>query len=111
MTVESDNNESAPPEKLLIDNTSDFQFHAAYLTYSDTFDKTENLEIKNQLNLSIKALKDNQIDYPTFYRNISQYRAEASSQHPYRRTLIRTQRKREWRQKAQKRERNKRHKK
>jgi len=65
MTVESDNNESAPPEKLLIDNTSDFQFHAAYLTYSDTFDKTENLEIKNQLNLSIKALKDNHKPVPS----------------------------------------------
>jgi uncharacterized protein YdiU (UPF0061 family) len=111
MTEESNNDESTPPEKLLIDNPSDFQFHAAYITYSNTFDKTANPEMKEQLNQSITALQQNQIDYPTFYKNISHYRAEASPQHHYRRTLIRTQRKREWRQKAQKRERNKRHKK
>jgi hypothetical protein len=46
MTEESSNNESTSPEKLLIDNPSDFQFHAAYLTYSDTYDKTANPENK-----------------------------------------------------------------
>ncbi|MDH5782954.1 MAG: hypothetical protein OEZ35_04735 [Candidatus Bathyarchaeota archaeon] len=111
MTVESNNNESTPPEKLLVDNPSDFQFHAAYLAYSDTFDKTDNPEIKKQLNQNITSLQQNHIDYPTFYKNMNQYRAEASPQHRYCRTLIRTQRKREWRRKAQKRERNKRHKK
>jgi len=111
MIEESDNNESASPEKLLIDNPSDFQFHAAYLTYSDTYDKTTNPEIREQLNQNITALKQNQIDYSTFYKNINQYRVEDSSQHRYGRAFIRIQRKREWRRKSQKRERNRRHKK
>jgi len=111
MTKESDNNESTSPEKLLIDNPSDFRFHAAYFTYSDIYDKTANPETKKQLNQNIMALQQNQIDYPTFYKNIDQYRTGEGSQYSYGRTLIKTQKKREWRRKMQKRERNKRHKK
>ena len=110
MIGESNNNESTSSEKLLIDNPSDFQFHAAYLTYSNTYDKTANPEIKKQLNKNIRALQQNQIDYSTFYRNISQYRTEDGSQHNYGRTLIKTQKKREWRRKTQKHERIERHK-
>ena len=110
MTEESDNKESASQEKLVIDNPSDFQFHAAYLTYSNTFDKTANSEIRKQLNQNIRALQQNQIDYATFYRNISQYRTEDGSQHIYGRTTIKTQKKREWRRKTQKHERIERHK-
>jgi hypothetical protein len=111
MIKESDNKELTSPEKLLIDNMSDFRFHAAYLTYSDIYDKTANLETRKQLNQNIMALQQNQIDYPTFYRNISQYRTEDGSQHNYGRTLIKTQRKREWRRKTQRHERIERHKK
>jgi len=111
MIKETNNNESASPEKLLIDNPSDFQFHAAYLAYSDTYDKTTNLETRIQLNQNITALRQNQIDYPTFYKNISQYRVEDGSQHRYGRAFIKIQRKREWRRNSQKRERNRRHKK
>jgi hypothetical protein len=111
MTEESDNNEPTPLEKLLIDKPSDFQFHAAYVTYSDTYDKTTNPETKKQLNQNIRALQQNQIDYPTFYKNISQYRTEDGSQHNYGRTLIKTQKKREWRRKMQKHERIERRKK
>ena len=111
MIKESDNNESTSPEKLLIDNSSDFQFHAAYLTYSNIYDKTTNPETKKQLNQNIRALQQNQIDYPTFYRNINQYRTEEGSQYNYSRTLIKTQKKREWRRKMQKHERIERHKK
>ena len=110
MTEES-NKELASPEKLLIDNLSDFRFHAAYLTYSDIYDKIANPETKKQLNQNIMALQQNQIDYPTFYKNIDQYRIVEGSQYSYGRTFIKTQKKREWRIKTQKRERNKRHKK
>jgi len=109
--TEEPSKEVASPEKLLIDNLSDFRFHAAYLTYSDTYDKTANPETKKQLNQNITALQQNQIDYPTFYKNIDQYRTGEGSQYSYNRTLIKTQKKREWRIKTQKRERNKRHKK
>jgi len=111
MTEEAGNKEPTPPEKLLIDNPSDFQFHAAYLTYSNTYDKTTNPEIKKLLNQNIMALQQNQIDYSTFYRSISQYRTGEESQHNYGRALIKTQRKREWRRKTQRHERIERHKK
>ncbi len=48
MTEESDNKESTSLEKLSIDNPSDFQFHAAYLTYSEIYEKTTNPEIRKQ---------------------------------------------------------------
>ncbi|MFP3985714.1 MAG: hypothetical protein ACLFU9_07120 [Candidatus Bathyarchaeia archaeon] len=108
MTEKSDCN-TVIPEKLLVDNPSDFQFHAAYLAYSEAYDQTGDPETKKQLNLHITALKQNQIDYPTFYQNINQYRE--TSPRNYGRTLIKTQRKREWRRKNQKQARNQRHKK
>ena len=111
MTEESSNNKPASPEKLLIDNPSDFQFHVAYTTYSNTFDKITSVEARKQLNQNIEALQKNQIDYQTFYRNISKYRTDMGSQHDYGRTLIKTQRKREWRRKTQRHERIERHKK
>jgi len=111
MTEETDNSEPTPIEKLLIDNPSDFQFHAAYLTYSNTYDKTTRPEIKKLLNQNIMALQQNQMDYSTFYRSISQYRTGEESQHNYGRAVIKTQRKREWRRKTQRHERIERHKK
>jgi hypothetical protein len=53
MTEETDNSEPTPVEKLLIDNPSDFQFHAAYLTYSNTYDKTTRPEIKKLRSFSV----------------------------------------------------------
>ncbi len=111
MIEKSDNNVSTSPEKLLIDNPSNFQFHAAYLAYSNTYDQTINPETKRQLNQNIIALQQNQIDYPTFYRNIDRYRIEDGSQHNYGRSLIKTQKKREWRRKTQRHERIERHRK
>jgi len=111
MTEESDKTESALPEKLLIDNPSDFQFHAAYLAYSDAFEKSSSPEAKKQLNLNISGLQQGQMDYSTFYRNIDQYRTGTGFQQNYGRTIIRTQKKREWRRTTQKQERIKRHKK
>jgi uncharacterized protein YdiU (UPF0061 family) len=111
MTNEPEKKESTPPEKLSIDNPLNFQFHAAYLTYSNIFDKVTNPENRKQLNQNITALQQNQIDYTTFYRNISQYRTDESSQHNYGRAIIKTQKKREWRRKTQRHERIERHKK
>jgi hypothetical protein len=110
MNEKPESAESASPEKLMIDNPSDFRFHAAYLTYSDIFDKMHDLENKKKLNESITALLQGQVDYPTFYRNISQYRGEGS-QYDYSRAVIKGQKKREWRRMTQKQERIQRHKK
>jgi hypothetical protein len=97
-------------EKLLIDNLSDFRFHAAYLTYSETWDKTSSLEAKTQLNAMITSLSRNEIDTETFYRQIGQYRG-TSSQEDYfgRKMRIETTRKKDWRKREAKSARESRH--
>ncbi len=107
----NDEEETTSPEKLLIDNPSNFQFHAAYIAYSEIYDKTTESKVRKDLNQNIEALKQDQIDYPTFYRNISQYRASTSPSQSQRRAPLKTQRKREWRRSTQKTERIRRHKK
>lgn len=112
MSEGAENNKPVSPEKLLIDNTSNFLFHAAYLSYSEAFDNTGSPEGRGQLNESILALQQDKIDYQTFYRNISQYRTEnGPGPRPYSRMMIKTQRKRDWRRQSQKHERIERHKK
>lgn len=111
MTEETKTKESPPPEKLLIDDPSNFQFHAAYLTYSNIFDNTTNPETKKLLNQNITALQQNQMDYPAFYESIDQFRGRETQQRSYGRFGIKTERKKEWRRKAQRHERIERHKK
>ena len=106
------NNPSTPKtEKLLIDNPSNFQFHAAYLVYSETFDKA-NEEAKKELNQNLEDLKSNKINYETFYLNISRHRKlEPMATRQGGRFIVATQRKKDWRMKTQKQKRIKRHKK
>jgi hypothetical protein len=109
MTAESDKNETALPEKLIIDDPMNFPFHAAYVVYAELFDSISNADDRADLNRNIEALKENKIDPETFYRNISHYR-KGPDQHRERFSL-QTQRKRDWRKKAQRQDRIKRHKK
>ncbi len=112
MTEEQPNktNETALIEKLLIDDPCKFQFHAAFMVYSETFDKTTDAEAKKQLNQHITDLKDNKIDLETFYLNISPHR-KLSPAPRQERFSMQTQRKRDWRMKTQRQERIRRHKK
>ena len=110
MTEESGINEAPPPEKLLFDDQMNFPFHAAYLVYSEAFDNVTSNDAKKELNGNIEALKQNKIDYETFYMNISKYRKQNSIPHQERFSL-QTQRKRDWRMKTQRQDRIKRHKK
>jgi hypothetical protein len=110
MTEEPNKNETSPPEKLLIDEPTNFLFHAAYMVYSELFDNATDPEAKADLNRNIEALKQNRIDCETFYRNIAHHRKMGQS--PYHdRFSLQTQRKRDWRKKAQRQDRIKRHKK
>lgn len=110
MIEEPKKNEIEEPEKLLIDEPNDFLFHAAYNTYSELFDSTDNSEAKLDLNKNIKSLKENKIDRSTFYLNITQHRNVGRNSHRGRFNLN-TQRKRDWRKKSQRQDRIKRHKK
>jgi hypothetical protein len=97
-------------EKLLIDDPSNFQFHAAYLVYSETFD-VSNEDVKKELNQNLEDLKENKIDAQTFYVNISRYRKLDQPMGRSGKFTVATQRKRDWRMKTQRSERIKRHKK
>ena len=104
------NKEDIVAPKLLIDKPSDFKFHAAYLAYSEAWDKTTSQEIKGKLNEIMESLSKNEIDYRDFYEKINQYRMGFSPESTRSRAFIETQRKREWRRKRAKSERNARHK-
>jgi len=99
------------PEKLLIDNPADFQFHAAYLAYSEAFDKRVEPKVRTELNKSSEALKRNEIDCPTFYRTVNQYRTTMGGEQGHTGLYLKTQRKKDWRRSTQKSERIRRHKK
>jgi hypothetical protein len=108
MTEEPNKNEA--PEKLLIDDPMNFPFHAAYVVYSELFDNINNADARADLNRNIEALKENRIDPETFYRNIAHHRKMSPDQH-HERFSLQTQRKKDWRKKAQRQDRIKRHKK
>ncbi|MEM1582143.1 MAG: hypothetical protein QXK89_06505 [Candidatus Bathyarchaeia archaeon] len=95
-------------KKIIISNPSNFQFHAAYLAYSEAYDKATEPEVKKYLNQNIIDLQQNKIDYQTFYRNISQYRRIDGPQSQHR-SSIKTQSKSEWRAQMRRMEREKRY--
>lgn len=111
MTEQPSNNPEPAAEKLLIDDPSNFQFHAAYLVYSDLFDNASGEDAKKDLNTNIEDLKENKISPESFYRNVARYRGDVMSEHRRDRFTVQTQRKRDWRMKSQKQERIRRHKK
>ena len=98
-------------EKLLVDNPSNFQFHAAYLVYSEAFDKTSGDDARKELNQNLEDLQSNKIDFETFYMNISRYRKLDQMPRQGGKFTVATQRKKDWRMKTQRQERIKRHKK
>ncbi len=98
--------------KQLIDRPTDFRFHAAYMVYSDAWDKASSSEAKQKLNEAITALSEEKIDYEAFYRQVSQYRVRSGAEQfssGSGRAFIETQRKRDWRIREERSSRNKRH--
>ena len=95
--------------KLLIDNPSDFKFHAAYMAYSKTWDKLSSPQTKNELNDMLVSLSKDEMDYSEFYRTLDEYRRQGSRHYEFSRERIETQRKRDWRQKQTRSQRNQRH--
>jgi hypothetical protein len=114
MTEETKTQSEAPQTeevtKLLVDKPSDFKFHAAYLAYSETWDKIDSADIRTELNNIIEALSKEEMGYSNFYKTLDEYRRHGSRHYEFSRQRIETQRKRDWRQKRNKQERNSRHK-
>jgi hypothetical protein len=96
-------------KKLLIDRPSDFKFHAAYMAYSDTWEKLASTETKAELNDLLKSLSKEDIEYSDFYTTLDEYRRHGSKHYEYPRQRIETQRKRDWRKKQTRSQRNSRH--
>ncbi len=97
-------------EKLLIDDSSNFQFHAAYMVYSETFDHAGE-DARKELNQNLEDLKSGKINCETFYVNISRFRKIEQMPRQGGKFTVTTQRKKDWRMKTQRQERIKRHKK
>lgn len=95
--------------KLQIDDPSDFKFHAAYMAYSETWDKIGAPDIRNELNGILTSLSKEEMSYSSFYRTLDEYRRHGSKHYEFSRERIETQRKRDWRQKRNKQERNSRY--
>ena len=112
MTEESKppSNEEEEITKLMIDRPSDFRFHAAYLAYSETWDKTTSQETKTELNELMSSLSKEEITYSSFYKRLDQFRRQGSKHYAYPRKRIETQRKRDWRKRQTKDMRNARYK-
>jgi hypothetical protein len=98
------------PTKLVLDKPSDFVFRAAYLAYSEIWDRSPSQEVKKEVNEIMLSLYGEEMSYTNFYGRLDQFRRSESSQYPYHRTRIETQRKRDWRKKETKKTRNARHK-
>jgi len=96
--------------KLLIDDSSNFGFHAAYLVYSKAWAENEEDGIRIELNNLIQSLADNQEDYSTFYQKINQYRKNISGNY-VESPRFKSQKKRAWRKNQAKKIRISRHKK
>jgi len=101
-----------PVAKQLIDRPTDFRFHAAYMVYSEAWDRASSSEARQKLNEAITALSEEKIDYEAFYRQVSQYRVRSGAEQfssGSGRAFIETQRKRDWRIREERSSRNKRH--
>lgn len=97
-------------EKLLIDDSSDFSFHAAYLAYSKAWDENFNEETRLDLNNIMLAIAEKRDDYSTFYQRINGYRQDIQEDYNTR-NKFRAQSKSAWRKNEAKKERIGRHKK
>ena len=95
--------------KLMIDRPSDFRFHAAYLAYSKTWDKTASQEVKTKLNEIMSSLSKEETSFSSFYKGLDQFRRQGAKHYAYPRKRIETQRKREWRRRRARDARNARH--
>jgi hypothetical protein len=106
------NEAKVPVSKLMIDKESDFRFHAAYLAYSQGWDKTALQETKERLNELILSVSKEEIDYESFYEKMNQSMGSDSGapRYAYARDVIKTQGKKDWRRGEQRSGRNARHK-
>ena len=106
----NDDNFNEKVTRLLVDDSSDFGFHAAYLAYSKAWVENPDEGARHELNEIMLSLAENKGDYSTFYQRINQYRENEPSNFSDR-GRFKAQRKRAWRKNEAKKIRISRHKK
>jgi len=95
------------PEMLLLDDSSDFRFHAAYLAYTEAWTNNAEPTVRHELNSILQTLHTEN-NFPHFYQAINQYRTPAE---PLSQTRFKAKKKRAWRRSEAKKSRLSRHKK
>ena len=105
----NDDNSSEKVTKVLIDDSSDFKFHAAYSAYSKAWVENIDEEARLELNKVMLSLTENKGTYSTFYHELNQIRGNVADEYSGR-VRIRSQRKRDWRRSEAKKSRLSRHK-
>ena len=108
--LQTEETQTEEATKLLIDKPSDFKFHAAYLAYSKTWDKIAESGTRAELNDILVSISKEEMTYSSFYRILDEYRRRGSKHYEFSRERIETQRKRDWRKKQTRSQRNQRHK-
>lgn len=95
------------PEKIVIDDSSDFNLYAAYLAYSKSWTDNPDETIRQELNSLMRSLQGNELGYPAFYRKIDQYR---NTDRQVQRLSFKARKKSAWRKSEAKKTRISRHK-
>ena len=95
---------------LLIDDPSNFSFHAAYMAYSAAWKNTPDEDARRKLNEIMQSLVERKDGYSVFYEKILQYRKKDSTSVSSRRRFT-AKKKRAWRKSQAKQLRISRHKK
>ena len=103
----NDDETKEQPEKILIDDSSNFNLYAAYLAYSKAWADNPDEGIRLELNNIMHSLKGNEVSFPTFYLKIDQYR---NTEQQVKRTWFKAKKKRAWRKSEAKKTRISRHK-
>lgn len=106
----NDDNSIEKVKMLLIDDSSDFGFHAAYLAYSKAWIENIDEGARHELNKIMLSLAENRGDYSTFYQKINQYRKNVSNDY-FDMGRFKAQKKSAWRKSEAKKLRISRHKK
>ncbi len=109
MSIMSDDISNEKVEKLLIDNLSDFRFHAAYLAYSKAWVENPDEEARLELNKVVLSLTENKENYSSFYYELNQIGGNVPDNFSGR-VRFKSQRKRDWRRSEAKKNRLSRHK-
>jgi hypothetical protein len=99
-----------PILQMKFDQMSDFKFKAAYKTYSELFNDSQETDDKRILNDSITKLFEDEISYKQFYNEINQYRDSPEKERRFHRTRIKGKRKWAHRRDQQEKDRLNRHK-